>query len=161
MPSPQEIQRQVYLDFSRGEYQLALEGSEVFLEAYPDHPLGEEVHFIRGECFIEQDKHFDSLKEFSIILKRYPHGNRVPAALLRMAVSYEKTGQSGLALANFEKAAQLNPQDAAAQFNYGKEALAAGYTNDAVAALEKGLEIEPDNALFRTNLERLRGQQEE
>ena len=26
----------------------------------------------------------------------------------------------------------------------------------AIAALEKALEIEPDNALFRTNLERLR-----
>lgn len=97
VPSPQEIQRQVYLDFSRGEYQLALEGSEVFLDAYPDHPLGEEVHFIRGECFIEQDKHFDSLKEFSIILKKYPHGNRIPAALLRMAVSYEKIGEEELA----------------------------------------------------------------
>lgn len=97
VPSPQEIQRQVYLDFSRGEYQLALEGSEVFLNAYPDHPLSEEVHFIRGECFIEQDKYFDSLKEFSIILKKYPHGNRVPAALLRMAVSYEKIGEEELA----------------------------------------------------------------
>jgi hypothetical protein len=27
----------------------------------------------------------------------------------------------------------------------------------AIAALEKALELEPDNALFRTNLERLRG----
>lgn len=96
-PSPQEIQRQVYLDFSRGEYQLALEGSEEFLSAYPDHPLGEEIHFISGECFIEQDKYFDSLKEFSIILKKYPHGTRVPASLLRMAVSYEKIGEEELA----------------------------------------------------------------
>jgi TolA-binding protein len=97
VPSAQEMQRQIYLDFSRGEYQLALEGSEAFLEAYPDHPLGEEVHFIRGECFIEQDKHFDSLKEFSIILKKFPHGTRIPASLLRMAVSYEKIGEEELA----------------------------------------------------------------
>jgi hypothetical protein len=31
-----------------------------------------------------------------------------------------------------------------------------GDQEGAIAALERGLEIEPDNALFKTNLERLR-----
>jgi TolA-binding protein len=97
VPPPEEIQRQIYLDFSRGAYQLALEESEIFLKNYPRHPLGEEVRFIRGECFIEQGEFFDSIKEFSIILQKYPNGARKPAALLRLAVSYNGIGEIGMA----------------------------------------------------------------
>ncbi len=97
VPSPEEIHRQIYLDFSRRDYQLALEESDIFLEAYPDHPLGEEVRFIRGETFIEQKKYFDALNEFALILQQYPRGRKVPAVLLRMAISYEKIGEKEIA----------------------------------------------------------------
>ena len=96
-PPPEELFRQIYLDFSRREYQLALEESESFLAEYPDDPLGEEVLFIRGQCLMEQGRHPDALKEFSTILQRYPRGKRVPGALLRMAVSYDAMGQKELA----------------------------------------------------------------
>ena len=93
VPQPEEIHRQMYLDFSRGEFQLALEESEVFLEEYGDHHLMQEVLFIRGECFMEQKQYFDALKEFSRILQDFPSGDRVPATLLRTAIAYESIGE--------------------------------------------------------------------
>jgi tol-pal system protein YbgF len=96
-PPPEDLFRQIYLDFSRREYQLALEESEAFLAEYPDDPLGEEVFFIRGQCLMEQTAYADALKEFSTILQRYPRGKRAPGALLRMAVSYDAMGQKELA----------------------------------------------------------------
>jgi tol-pal system protein YbgF len=96
-PHPEDLFRQIYLDFSRREYQLALDESEAFLAEYPDDPLGEEVLFIRGQCLMEQTRYGDALKEFSTILQRYPRGKRVPGALLRMAVSYDAMGQTELA----------------------------------------------------------------
>jgi tol-pal system protein YbgF len=96
-PPPGDLYRQIYLDFSRREYPLALEESESFLAEYPDDPLGEEVLFVRGQCLMEQTKYADAQKEFSTILQRYPRGKRVPGALLRMAVSYDATGQKELA----------------------------------------------------------------
>lgn len=97
VPLPEQMHRQIYLDFSRMEYQIALDDSKVFLETYPDHPLAEDVIFIRGECLIEQKKYFEALKEFSAILKEYPDGEKVPAALLRMAISYDEIGDRDLA----------------------------------------------------------------
>lgn len=97
VPPPEEIHRQIYLDFSRRDYQLALEESDVFFDAYPDHPLGEEVRFIRGESFIEQQKYFDALNEFALILQQYPRGRKVPAVLLRMAIAYEQIGEEEIA----------------------------------------------------------------
>jgi tol-pal system protein YbgF len=96
-PPPEELYRQIYLDFSRREYQLALEESESFLAEYPDDPLGEEVFFVRGQCLMEQIRYADALKDFSTILQRYPRGKRAPGALLRMAVSYDAMGQKELA----------------------------------------------------------------
>ncbi|MCD6379678.1 tetratricopeptide repeat protein, partial [bacterium] len=97
VPSAEVIFRQIYLDFSRMEYQIALDDSKLFLKEYQGDPLVQEVIFIRGECLIEQDKYFDALKEFSKILKNYPKGKKVPAALLRMAIAYDKIGDSDLA----------------------------------------------------------------
>jgi TolA-binding protein len=97
IPPAEEIHRQMYLDFSRGEFQLALEESEIFLEEYQEHHLIQEVLFIRGECFMEQEKYFDALKEFSMILQDFPSGNRVPASLLRMAIAYESIGEREIA----------------------------------------------------------------
>ena len=54
-----------------------------------------------------------------------------------LSVAYQESGQEGLALAQWEKAAKANPNDAATQYNYGAQALQAGYTDEAVAALAK------------------------
>lgn len=54
-----------------------------------------------------------------------------------LSVAYQKSGQEGLALSQWEKAAKANPNDATTQYNYGVQALQAGYTDDAIAALAK------------------------
>ena len=96
-PPPEQLYREIYLDFNRREYQLTLEESESFLAEYPDDPLVEEVLFIRGQSLMEQTAYTDALKEFSTLLQRYPRGKRAPGALLRMAVSYDTMGQKELA----------------------------------------------------------------
>lgn len=97
VPQPEEIHRQVYLYYSRGEYQLAIEESQLFLDEYPGHSLIQEIVFIRGECFMGQEKFFDALKEFSRILQEFPGGKRIPASLLRMVVAYENIGEAEVA----------------------------------------------------------------
>jgi TolA-binding protein len=96
-PPPEDLFRQIYLDFSRREYQLALDESESFLAEYPDDPLGEEVLFVKGQCLMEQTVYAEALKDFSTILQRYPRGKRVPGSLLRMAIAYDAMGQKELA----------------------------------------------------------------
>ncbi len=97
VPGPDVMCRQLYLDFSRMEYQIAIEESEDFFAEYPAHPLGEEVRFIRGECYMELKKYFDALKEFSSVLQEYPRGKKIPSSLLRMAVAYHSIGDDDLA----------------------------------------------------------------
>jgi tol-pal system protein YbgF len=95
-PPPEALYRQIYLDYSRRQYQVALDESESFLAAYPDDPLGEEVLFTRGQCLMEQTAYSDAVKEFSTLLQRYPRGKRAPGALLRTAIAYDAMGQKEL-----------------------------------------------------------------
>jgi TolA-binding protein len=97
LPSPEEAYRQIYLDFSRMEYEIALEESEVFLREYPGDRMTEDVRYVRGECYLELNKEHDALREFSTILQDYPRGKKTPAVLLRMAITYDRTGDSELA----------------------------------------------------------------
>jgi TolA-binding protein len=97
LPLPEELYRQIYLDYSRMEYQIALEESEVFLSEYKGDPLTEDVRFVRGECYLELGRDHDALKEFSSMLQDYPRGRKTPAVLLRMAITYERIGDDALA----------------------------------------------------------------
>lgn len=97
MPTPEEMYRQIYLDFSRMEYEIALEESEEFLRVYPGDQRTEDVRYVRGECYLELDKDHDALREFSTILQDYPRGRKTPAVLLRMAITYDRTGDEELA----------------------------------------------------------------
>lgn len=97
IPGPEEMYRQIYLDYSRMEYEIALEESEEFIRAYPGDPMTEDVRYVRGECYLELDKDHDALREFSTILQDYPRGKKTPAVLLRMAITYDRTGDTELA----------------------------------------------------------------
>jgi TolA-binding protein len=96
-PAPENLYRQIYLDYNRKEYQLALDESEAFLKEYPGDPLGEDVLFIRGSCLMELQNYFDALKEFSNLMQAYPQGRRVPGALLRTAIAYDMLGEREVA----------------------------------------------------------------
>ncbi|MBD3178829.1 MAG: tetratricopeptide repeat protein [Candidatus Latescibacteria bacterium] len=97
VPAAEEMYSQVYLGFARMDYRNALEDSRIFLEEYSGHPLEEKIFFIRGECFMQQEKYFDALKEYSKILKQYPDGEKAPGALLRTAIAYHEIGDRDLA----------------------------------------------------------------
>ena len=69
-----------------------------------------------------------------------------------LAVAMNKTGQTGAALDALKKAAQSNPNDASAQFNYGAAAFNAGQTAVAVGALEKAVRLDSKDAAKRKAL---------
>ena len=127
IPSPEAIYRQGYLYFNRGAYKLAIEELSNFLKAYPDEPLAEDAHFLKGESFFELGSFFDAIKEFSTILSKYPRGDKVPGALLRMALAYEKVGERDLALGVARRLVREHP-----------------YTEEASAAKEHFKELSPN-----------------
>lgn len=114
-PPPEELFRQIYLYYSKREYQLAVDEAAGFLAEYPDDPLCQEVYFLRGESLAALGNHLEALKDYSTLLQRYPGGKRAPGALLRMAISYETMGQTELAAGVARRLIAEHPQSSEAR----------------------------------------------
>jgi tol-pal system protein YbgF len=82
--SPEELYDQAYRDVTRGGYGLALAGFGEFLRLFSDHPLADNAQYWMGECHYVQDHVPEAAEEFRKVLDRYPEGDKVPAAYLKL-----------------------------------------------------------------------------
>lgn len=68
------------------------------------------------------------------------------------AVALSKSGQADQAVDALRKVAQANPNDAAAQYNYGSAAFNAGQISEAIRALEKAVQLDSRDPEKRVSL---------
>ncbi len=76
-----------YLDLNRGNYSLALLEFRDFLSKAPDSELADNAQYWIGECYYAQRDFKTAITEFSKVESDYPKGDKVPAAMLKVAYS--------------------------------------------------------------------------
>jgi tetratricopeptide (TPR) repeat protein len=64
----------------------------------------------------------------------------------------ERAGDVASALQDFERAVQVEPDDALSWYNYGDTLLGMGRVNEALSALERAVKLSPDTELYRYDL---------
>ncbi len=77
-----------YLDLNRGNYSLALVGFQDYLRKSPDSELADNAQYWIGECYYAQRDFKRAIEEFGRVELLYPRGDKVPAALLKIAYSH-------------------------------------------------------------------------
>jgi tol-pal system protein YbgF len=108
-PEPQELYDQAYQDLSRGNYDLAGSGFEEYLKLYPDTELADNALYWLGEVQYIQHKYEPALEYFRQVESRYPQGNKVPAALFKVALCLQQLKQTEEAQSTFERLVQQYP----------------------------------------------------
>ncbi|HJL16567.1 MAG TPA: tol-pal system protein YbgF, partial [Sandaracinaceae bacterium LLY-WYZ-13_1] len=93
----------------------ALEGLEAFLREHPSHPYADNALYWRGEVQYARRDYRRALGAFSELIERYPRGNKVPDALLRIGLCYERMGQRARARRVFDRLRAQYPESVAAQ----------------------------------------------
>ncbi len=119
-PSPasqaSDLYQTAYIDYTRGNYNLAIAAFREFIRLYPGTDLAEkaqywigESHFslardlqARGERERATPEYERAVQEFRRVLIDYPRGDRVPAALYKEALSLVEVGQPSLAEARLQ-----------------------------------------------------------
>lgn len=110
-PTPQQAYQAAYLDFSKGNYPLAVAGFREFVRRYPDAPLADQAQYWVGESLFSQaraslaagqsDKATRELEqavqEFRRVSLNYPRGDKVPTALYKEALALIELKQPRLA----------------------------------------------------------------
>ena len=76
------------IDYSKGNYSLAIEGFKEFIRRYPENELVGEAQFWLGDCYFSQGKYLEAINEFEKVLKDHQDSQKVPAALLKLGRSY-------------------------------------------------------------------------
>jgi tol-pal system protein YbgF len=100
-----------YIDFTRGNYSLAIAGFQEFLRRFSDGDLADNAQYWIGESYFslarahanqgDQEKARQALEqgvqEFRKVVLTYPRGDKVPTALYKEAIALFELKQSALA----------------------------------------------------------------
>jgi len=81
---PKELYDAAYLDLSRSDYDLALQGFQEYLRTFPNSEYADNAQYWIGEIYYVKGSYERSFNEFSKVNIDYPEGDKVPASLLKM-----------------------------------------------------------------------------
>ena len=92
-------------EFRGGHVAAAIATFRKFLKKYPQHHYGDNAQFALGECYYNLRQYRAAVRELRLVGERYPHGNKVPDAMLKL-------GEAQLALGDTREARE-RPRGAA------------------------------------------------
>jgi tol-pal system protein YbgF len=113
---PADLYQTVYIDFSKGNYPLAIAGFQEFLRRYPDSDLADNAQYWIGEAQFSLARAYaaqgqeekakkalsQAVQEFRKVIVNYPRGDKVPTALYKEALALLELKQQSLAQARLQ-----------------------------------------------------------
>ena len=86
------LYRRSYEALRQGQHDGAVDGFREFLRRYATHDLADNAQYWLGECYYDSKDFPSAVREFRRVVERFPHGNKVPDALLKVGYSYLALG---------------------------------------------------------------------
>lgn len=93
-----------------GNHEHADAGLRSWLDRFPRHELADNAQYWLAESYYARRNVSLALVEFEKVLDRYPNGNKIPDALLKIAYCQLKLGRRAAARANLEKVVTSHPK---------------------------------------------------
>ncbi|MCS7258473.1 MAG: tol-pal system protein YbgF [candidate division WOR-3 bacterium] len=89
----EELYNNAYLDYTRGDFDQALNGFKSYLQYFPNTQFSDNAQYWIGECFYSKKMYREAIDEFQKVIENYPEGNKVVAALYKIGLCYELLGE--------------------------------------------------------------------
>ncbi len=87
---PEAMYQAAYSDVAAGRYSLARESFQTYLKQFPDTEVADNAQYWIGECNYVTGDFAGAIAEFQKVVQNYPKGDKVPAALLKIGISYSR-----------------------------------------------------------------------
>ena len=123
-PQPTDVYQTAYIDFSKGNYPLAIQGFREFLRRFPEADLAGNAQYWIGEAYFSLARGYaaqgqadkaggaleQAIQEFRKVIVNYPRGEKVPTALYKEALALVELKQPSLAEARLQYLLDHFPQ---------------------------------------------------
>jgi tol-pal system protein YbgF len=100
--SPDKMYQAAYADFTGGQYDLAIQGFELYLRTFPKTVRAPEAQVNIGNSYYAQGKFREAADAFQKAITDYPQSDSVPTAYYKLGLSYEGLKQVDLAKKAYE-----------------------------------------------------------
>ena len=91
-PIPSVLYMEGYQQVIDGDYVAGLETLKRFLSLFPNNEFSDNAQYWVGEAYYARGDWERAVLEFNRVIKDYPEGDKLPAALLKQAFSFERLG---------------------------------------------------------------------
>jgi tol-pal system protein YbgF len=98
-----------YLDFTKGDYQVAITGFRRFIQLFPSSDMADNAQYWVGECFYSLNQLDSAELELQRVISQYPEGNKIPAAMYKLGLIYQLQGKGGAAERQFRAVIEKYP----------------------------------------------------
>lgn len=93
IPDPQTLYQSAYADYTQGQYPLAIQGFQEYLQDYGNTDLASNAQFYIGDSYYAQKDYKTAITQYNKCITQYPHGNKEAAARLKKAYALLNLGQ--------------------------------------------------------------------
>lgn len=84
----------VMQEYRQGDYEAALAGFKFFLALHAESLLAGSAQYWVGECEFRLGRYQKAVEAFELVRTRYPKSPKLPAAVLKSALSHAKLGEA-------------------------------------------------------------------
>jgi tol-pal system protein YbgF len=88
--TPQRLYESAYSDYSMGQYPLAIQGFQAYLNYYPKSDMADDAQFQIGESYSASGKWAEAVAAYNRVISDYPSGNQVPSAYYKRGLALER-----------------------------------------------------------------------
>ncbi len=86
---PNQMYQAAYLDYTKGNYDLAVSGFREYLKSFPDAEFAGNAQYWVGESLYSLGKYDEAIAEFNKVIKSYPASSKVPGAMLKRGYCFD------------------------------------------------------------------------
>lgn len=93
-PDPDTLYQSAYSAMIGGQYQIAMQAFQQYLQYYSTTDRASNAQFYVGECYYAQGDYAQAIQAYNRCIEQYPDGNKVAAAQLKKGLAYVAMGQT-------------------------------------------------------------------
>jgi len=103
-----------------GRHVEAAAGFRDFLKQHPNHDFADNAQYWLAECYYDQKDYPMAMREFRRVVEKYPTGNKVPDALLKVGFAHLALGSTEVGRQTLEQVIRSYPRHEAASLATAK-----------------------------------------